>query len=142
MRGEGRDLMGRPVRGRYQALDRPRPTARNRSSMASTSIVLKCPASIVFATTNWEAEFLQTVELARHVHQRHVRGDVGHGNLASLGCGRRIIVLGEILDGRIGGLLRCLRAWRQNIGLVDQLSSCRIVEIATDLPCVGFDTAR
>jgi hypothetical protein len=69
MRGEGRDLMGRPVRGRYQALDRPRPTARNRSSMAltwsATSIVLKCPASIGFATTNWEAEFLQTVELAR-----------------------------------------------------------------------------
>jgi hypothetical protein len=43
------------------------------------------------------AELLQTIEIARHVHQRHVRGDIGHGDLASLRCGRRIIVLGEIL---------------------------------------------
>src|SRR5467141_3184170 len=84
------------------------------------------------------AELLQAVEIARHVHQRHIRGDIGHGNLASLRRGRRIIVLREILDGRIGRLLRYLLARRQNIGLVDHLSPRRIVEIATDLPCVGF----
>src|SRR5258708_13429856 len=62
------------------------------------------------------AELLQAVEIARHVHQRHIRGDIGHGNLASLRRGRRIIVLREILDGRIGRLLRYLLARRQDIG--------------------------
>jgi len=83
-------------------------------------------------------ELLQAVEITRHVHQRHIRRDIGHGNFASLRCGRRIIVLREILDGRIGRLLRYLLARRQNIGLVDHLSPRRIVEIATDFPCVGF----
>src|SRR6266436_2290121 len=79
------------------------------------------------------AELLQAVEIARHVHQRHIRGDIGHGNLASLRRGRRIIVLREILDGRIGRLLRYLLARRQNIGLVDHLSPRQIVEICPSL---------